>query len=292
MKRLVVVFLAVVAVLAWPRSSMSQDAAAIQARVKWLQSVAASSGLYYAELQSLGLTEASTPQPYRPPDPTPPGPYPYTSYVATNDSPNQDVEPSIANVQIGYTRYITTAYMTYYANTGQALLRSATTTDSFGVFTPSTLPEPATIPGHSAFVQNWDPWLGANTGGGVAQGRMYAVGIAATYQAGSPFTAVALWRSDNGGSVWSNPTVIATADSLSTILVDKPNVAVNTNNGYVFVTFVDYPDYTGNNVRVHFSRSTDGGVTFSAPTTPWSGSGNGAQLAVNTRNNNLYLSLS
>jgi hypothetical protein len=170
MKRALLFFTLVVAVVTLPQFAESQDAAAIQARVRWISSFAMSGALYHAHMQALGLApKAASPSPDRPPDPGPgPGPFPYTSYVATNDNPSQDVEPTVSNVLIGGVPYITTAYMTYssvYPNL--PIIHSVTTTNSFGTFTPSTpFSMPPTIPGHDLFTQAYDPFLASNPNSG------------------------------------------------------------------------------------------------------------------------------
>lgn len=281
-------FTLVVAVVALPQFAESQDAAAIQDRLRWLNSFAMSSALYHSHMQALGLDiKAASPSPYQPPGLWPSPPSPNISYVATNDSPNQDVEPTISNVLMGYTPSITSAYMTYSTTTHFPLIRSTTTTDSFSSFTYSTLPLPAAIPAQRPFAQAWDPFLTANTGGGVAPGRMYAVGIAATQPLPAMITAVSVWSSDNGGSAWSSPVIIDSNVTDTSSDVDKPHIAVNTNNGHVFVTYLHYTAWA--TAAIRFSLSTNGGTNFSVPATLASGNLGGPQLAVNSANNNLYL---
>jgi hypothetical protein len=285
MKRVLLFFTLVVAVVALPQFAESQDAAAIQDRLRWLSSFAMSGALYHAQMQALGLApKAASPTPNRPPDPLP-GPFPYASYVATNDNPNQDVEPTVSNVTVGGALYITTAYMSYSSVTTLPLIRSVTTSNSFGTFTPGTLSLPA------GFVQDWDPFLASNTGGVVAPGRMYAVGIAVStgYLGYNAVTAVCVWHSDNGGSLWSNPVILETNVDNPALYLDKPHITVNSSDGDIFVTYLQYDLNNYGVATTHFTRSTDGGYTFATPTMPYSGSIGGPQLAVNTSNSNLYL---
>lgn len=281
--------------MALPQFAESQDAAAIQDRLRWLNSFAMSGAAYHAQMHALGLApKAASPSPDRPPDPGPgPGPFPYTSYVATNDNPSQDVEPTVSNVWVGGALSVTTAYISYpSASPSLPLLRTVTTSTSFTSFTPSNLSLPAPLPGQPEFQQEWDPFLAANNGGGVAPGRLYAIEIAGSYT--TPLiTAVVLWRSDNGGLTWSAPVIIddnhLNPSGPTGFSLDKPHVAVNPNSGYVFVTYLAYSTATQGLATTHFSLSTNGGISFAAPTALSAGTIGGPQLAVNSGSNGLYL---
>ncbi len=291
MKRALLFLTLVVAVLALPQLAESQDTAAVQEKVRWLNSFAMSGAAYHAQMQMLGLaTKAASPAPSWPPDPDP---YPYSSYVATNDNPSQDVEPTISNVWVGGAPYVTTAYISYPAAYPHLpLLRTVTTSTSFTSFTPSTLSLPAPLPGQPEFQQEWDPFLAANNGGVVAPRRLYAIGIAGSYT--TPLiTAVVLWRSEDGGLTWSAPVIIddnhLTPSGPTGFFLDKPHVVVNPNSGYVFVTYLAYSTATHGLATTHFSLSTNGGISFAAPTALFAGTIGGPQLAVNSGSNNLYL---
>ncbi len=118
---------------------------------------------------------------------------------------------------------------------------------------------------------------------------MYTVGIASTDPPlpTPPITAVSVWSSNNGGSAWSPPTIVDSNVADTSSDVDKPHIAVNTNNGHVFVTYLHYTGWTTATIR--FSSSTNGGTSFSAPTTLSSGNLGGPQLAFNSSNSNLCL---
>ncbi len=289
MKRALLFLTLVAAVAALPQVAKSQDAAAIQDRLRWISSFAMSGALYHSHMQALGLDmKVDSLGPYQPPDL---GPLISTSYVATHDSPNQDVEPTISNVLMGYTPYITSAYMTYSSVAPNLpLIHSVTTTDSFTTFTPSSpFLMPPTVPPHGSFQQAYDPFLASSP----SNGHLYTVGVANTYP--PSVTAVCVWASTNGGSVWSAPTAIENNSADTTYELDKPHIAVNPNNGYVFVTYLQYTPYQPpaplGEANIHLARSTDGGAHFTLLNAPQGSSGvvGGPQLAVNPTNSNLYL---
>ncbi len=289
MKRAHQLLALLIVLVASPQIAISQDTA-VQNRVRWLNSIAMSGALYHAQLQELGVTQKGSPSPNRPPDPLP-GPFPHVSYAASDDSPSQDVEPTISNVVLGGVPHVTTAYMSYSTGAPGAVLRTSTTTTSFDSFTSGALGLPSAIEGQRDFIQQWDPFLASNTGGGVAPGRMYAVGIAASsgFLGYTAITAVCVWHSDNGGSAWSSPVIIETNVSNLSLYLDKPSITVDSNSGYVFVTYLHYDRADAGVATIHYTLSSDGASTFTTPTTPYFGNIGGPQLAVNSGNSNLYL---
>jgi hypothetical protein len=287
MKRGLLFFTLAIAVVAFPQVSKAQNDAAVQERLHWISSFAMSGGLYHAHLQALGLD--MKPAPPSPDLPLIPPSGGYQSYVATNDTPSQDVEPSIANLLYGGVPTITTVYMTYASAWPHLpFLHSVTTTNSFTSFTPSlAFSLPSTIQGFGAFQQAYDPNLAPDT-----SGNLYAVGLADTWP--HYVTAVCVWRSTNGGAVWSAPTSLEDNHLDPTYDLDHPHVAVAP-NGTVYVTYVqNVPHLPGTeiglaNIRMAFSTNHGGSFTQFSPPANSSGRIGGPQLAVNPTNGNLYL---
>lgn len=164
---------------------------------------------------------------------------------------------------------------------------------------------------HSGYVLATDPWLEENPyNGGMQPLRVYCSGIlfngTGTRPQDAP-SAVALWHMDPTDNGTFSAPAIVDSRSGGGFLLDKPAMAVSWYNGslgdvYVAYTSFDYVSYnpqtqvTGNTAII-LARSTDGGATFPQKTViayggP-DGSGavvTGAQVAVNVRNGDVYVS--
>jgi hypothetical protein len=108
---------------------------------------------YYHHLQELGPLRPLTP----PMASTPAAPLintPYTSFPVTSDYPNQVVEPSVSNVYLNSTHYVTTAFISYPSTPPHSpSLRSVTITTPYFNSTETALPLV------SPYIQAWDPFL-------------------------------------------------------------------------------------------------------------------------------------
>jgi hypothetical protein len=253
-----------------------------------------SSALYFSILQSLGVQPS--PPPLYSPTGTPDSPQilPDTStsgpYQVTADS-YQDSEPSITTVLVGGTRYYTTSYFRYTGSPALPRIRSSRTTD-FSIFQAAQPAFPPRPPGASGdYNESFDSYIVANTGGGVGPGRTYLVGICTNNQSYPiiPPTGVYVWRSDDAGLTWPNVASVAVIPSDQYLYLDKPHIRVNTNNGHVYVTYVQYDRGNPRNTTLFVSRSTDGGVTFSTAPGVETAMVGGPQVAANTANNYIYL---
>ena len=172
MKRLLLVFFMIVGILVWPHSSRSQSGSSQgpTMTLEQLHRLPISGPAYYHHLQELGPLRPLTP----PMASTPAAPMIntfHTSFPVTNDYPNQVVEPSVSNVYLNSTHYVTTAFISYPPKppTGNSLpsVRSVTTTTPYFNSTETTLPLV------SPYIQAWDPFLASNTGSN-------SIGIATT----------------------------------------------------------------------------------------------------------------
>ena len=79
---------------------------------------------------------------------------------------------------------------------------------------------------------------------------------------------VGVSKSSDGGVTWSLPVALPVFGVAGSFL-DKPFSAVDAtggvNNGNVYVTFTDFPAVPTGSLPIMFSRSTNGGLSFSAP---------------------------
>ncbi len=121
-----------------------------------------------------------------------------------------------------------------------------------------------------------DPSLDANLyGGGVSPGRIYNAAVLIN----NGTTAIGVWYSDDQGSIWTGPRIIAT-ESTAYINVDFPTLVVSphqgmpqdTTLGYVYVIygrFLNPP--LSPRTELYVAKSTNGGVTFGTPSLVTSG---------------------
>jgi len=148
-----------------------------------------------------------------------------------------------------------------------------------GFPTPVPVVAPFSVFTGQRYAHTADPYLSANIRTtGVAPLRTYLVGLAynMTSRGIHPNGAVTIWRSDDGGGTWTAPVKVAEAQSPR--VLDKPHMVVSWNEtaydpdgngataGHVYVTWVDVPSNNDtSDLRIMFSRSIDGGQTFSTP---------------------------
>jgi len=76
-------------------------------------------------------------------------------------------------------------------------------------------------------------------------------------------------KSTNNGVTWSNPgSYFGYNPNSTTEAEDKPGVTIDPTNNYIYVTWTEFDDYgvltSSDSSRIYFSRSTDGGITWSA----------------------------
>jgi hypothetical protein len=204
--------------------------------------------------------------------------------VAVNNDVDQDTEPTVAALKIGTLDYTAVGFIKILPTSNPTLrpfepriyTTSTTNLSSFPAPTPVAIP--ASGLAGVTYLHTADPNLAVNTvNAGPGPLRTYMSGLAYNMiQSGRhPNGGVVVWRSDNGGSVWSGSTIVAEAGG-STRVLDKPAIAVSWNTasfdghgptvGNVYVAWCDVP-YTGGttDLRIMFSRSLDGGVTWSTP---------------------------
>jgi hypothetical protein len=262
---------------------------AIQKKIDELKSLPMTGALYHSVLLSLGVQ----PPAYRAIQPSTdqndafvqPAIGQSGPYEVTNDV-NQDTEPVITTVQLSGTRYFTTAYHTYTGSGSSQTIRinTARTTDGFTTF---QFAQPSLF--DSSYHWSFDSNIIANTGGGIAPGRLYLVGISESKYVGGPI-GVFVWSSDNAGLSWRTPVRIDYVVNDPSTLLDNPHIAVNPNNGHVYVVYTRLTLGSPDQTKIYLSRSTDGGQSFSqTPLEVLHGTVGGPQAAVNTTNNYTYL---
>lgn len=192
-----------------------------------------------------------------------------TDSIATVDLPTKDIsqnldadiEPSVVAVNKSGTDYTAFTYITYDTVGGVITPRNhyARTTGSFSTFNRGLLPIPA------GYTHSADPINAVNnTASAPGAGRIYCAGIIYNAGMGNAANGIAVWRSDNGGSTWAGPAVIATSAGGGHFL-DKPAIAVSLHAGsigYVYVAWMDVDVASPVNSSLHVSRSIDGGITF------------------------------
>jgi hypothetical protein len=192
----------------------------------------------------------------------------YTLQV-TNDA-QQDVEPSVRTLTIGSTNYTTAASIKFlqtfdvYPQGVYRFRNYFATTTNFSTWTRGMLPMPA------GYTQSGDPYMDENSyTSGIAPLRKYVAGIIFQDNDNGPPNAIGVWHSDDGGLTWSLPT-LAVVNTGGFILLDKPSLYVSQwsgDLGAVFVAYirVDNTQQQGATNTLYVVRSTDGGITFSAP---------------------------
>ena len=224
-----------------------------------------------------------------------------TSYAVSSDS-DQDTEPAVTTQNINSADRTTVAFIkiTNPVSPFRARIYTTSTTNLTSFPTPTALSIPASGLSGVTYTNTADPTLaydllGLNT----PAYQMYCAGLAYNMDSygNHPNGGVAVWRSSDGGSTWSGSTIVA--ETSGTHVYDKPVVAVSWNNvsfdghgplgGHVYVAWVDVDtsSLTGN--HIYFSRSTDGGVTWSSPLTIATGFVHTPQIVVPSNTGRVFV---
>jgi hypothetical protein len=213
--------------------------------------------------------------------------------VAVSNDVDQDTEPTVTALNIGGTDYTTVGFIkiTATATPFRARIYTSSTSNLSSFPTPTAPALPASGLAGITYLNSADPYLAANIhNSGPGPLRKYLVGLAYNMNTNGshPNGGVVVWRSDNGGSTWSGSTIVAETASPRTI--DKPHIAVSWNTasydghgptvGNVYAVWCDVPSSGTTDLRIMFSRSTDGGVTWSTPQTLATGFVHAPQVVV------------
>lgn len=197
--------------------------------------------------------------------------------VSLSDDEDQDTEPAVTAINISGVDHTAVAFIkiTPTATPFRALIHTSSTTNLNSFPVPAPLPIPASaIPGVT-YQNSADPYLAINyVNEGQGPLRTYCGGLAYNMNSAGqhPNGGVVVWRSDDGGSTWSGSSIVAEISGAHTY--DKPTIAVSWQTGSfdghgpsVGNVYVAWVDVTSVNDRILFSRSLDGGLTWSAPLT-------------------------
>lgn len=213
-----------------------------------------------------------------------------------SNNADQDTEPAVTAINIAGVDHTAVAFIkiTDVATPLRALIQTTSTTNLSSFPTPLPLSIPvSSLPGVT-YANSADPYLANNFyNQGPGPLRTYCSGLVYNMNTTRPFAhpngGVVVWRSNDGGSTWAGSSIVAeTADPR---VYDKPAVAVSWNTasfdlhaptvGNVYVTWVDVPSSgVTTDLRILFSRSLDGGVTWSAPLTIATGFVHAPQVVV------------
>ncbi len=105
------------------------------------------------------------------------------------------------------------------------------------------------LPVPAGFIESYDEGLAFN-----AQGTAFVVGVLQTTMTQNAQTRIVLWRSDNGGATFTPPVTIAQGSNQS-----NPSLAIDATSGVLNIAWAEQ-------FSIRFTRSTDNGQSFVAPT--------------------------
>ena len=134
----------------------------------------------------------------------------------------------------------------------------ASSLDGGKTWTRSTIPGLTTCTGGTADTGS-DPWLSAGR-----DGTVYFSGLAADLSTDPPTTAVVASHSPNGGRSWPAPATVAAPLAGN----EQPAITASpTRAGHAYLAFANFlsPDMLPRTNPLQFSRTTNGGATWSSP---------------------------
>lgn len=178
----------------------------------------------------------------------------------TENDAQQDVETTVISINKNNNMYTTAVRIKYGLNDATSFKLYYTTTISppsgvFGSFVSGYIPMPA------GWSNAADPYLSMNPyTSGVGAGQMVLTGLLMN---SDDNRAIAVWRSQDGGLTWSQPTIVKMGS-----LVDKPHIAVSWHSGtrgYIYVAYTQFDPSASPNARIYVARSTNGGASFTTP---------------------------
>ncbi len=212
--------------------------------------------------------------------------------VAVSNDADQDVEPTVVALNYYGSDRTTVGFIkitaTGTAPNFQARAFTSSTTNLSSWATPVQLPIPASQLAGVTYAHTADPGLAANAfDSGDGPLNVYCAGLAYNMNAAGshPNGGVYVWRSQDGGASFPSTTVTRVAETQTPRTFDKPAIAVSWNTvnytpdnngqngatvGQVYVAWVNaYTPANGasddTQHQILFSRSTNGGASFSTP---------------------------
>lgn len=164
------------------------------------------------------------------------GQEPIISRTYVTEDAARDVEPHTLALAVNGEHRILVAYMKYDA--APAGLRIHVTRGSASSSAVWNLPLPMPVE-TNAYATSGDPWLAGDTND---LQRVYCLGVLYPADVTTARTAIALWRSLDGGVTWLAPTVIAEASTaaIPRAHLDKPVIVARPGGG-AFVAYVRIP---------------------------------------------------
>ena len=202
------------------------------------------------------------------------GPSPYASCTADAGTGtiyvNAEVEPQLAVNPTNHSNVIAAWQQDRWSNGGAHGLVAGYSFDGGTTWGETTLPFSRCAPGGAPYNRASDPWVSIGP-----DGMAYANAI--SFEAASNRNAVLAATSSDGGQTWTNlKTVVAYETNGGQFSTDKNSITANPVQAGVaysvwdtLISKTDRPDdhphtsaYTG---PAYFSRTTDGGKTWSTP---------------------------
>jgi hypothetical protein len=200
------------------------------------------------------------------------GPSPYASCSNANQAGtlylNAEVEPRVAVNPVNARNIIGAWQQDRWSNGGAHGLVAGFSTDGGATWGEAPLPFSACAPGGLGYERASDPWVSIGP-----DGTAYAVSI--SFNSTNNSNAVAAATSTNGGRTWGNLSVII-SDTSTQFFNEKESITADPiHAGTAYVVWDRLKSPTGNpEANLHtaafrgpalFSKTTDGGATWSAP---------------------------
>jgi len=181
---------------------------------------------------------------------------------AARNYPRAEVEPNVAVNPTNSSNVVGVWQQDRWSDGGSRGLVAGVSFDGGATFEEVPLPFSRCAPGGLPFDRASDPWVSFGP-----DGTAYAIGLSLSFMASGSASAVAVSTSGDGGRSWQSPTIVQT-DVSPEILKDKESITAGpATPGTAYAVWdrsdsLDAVTFTG---PAMFSRTTDGGRTWSTP---------------------------
>jgi hypothetical protein len=200
------------------------------------------------------------------------------------NSPSAEVEPFMAVNPTNHHNLIGVFQQDRWWDGGAHGLVAGVSNDGGSHWSQVSLPFSACAQGGLPFERASDPWVSIGPDG-------IAYANALSWNTTDTHNAVTTSRSTDGGHTWSN-TLVLTDENSATISPDKNSVTADPTKPKTAYAVWDRIDFVHNNQPVYFSKTTDGGLTWSPQVAITSTADNvgtiGSIIVVDPRNGTLY----